>query len=236
MHRMTKQDIERHYFEMFCKSYPLPPGMIVYGDSPDVIVEGQRHIGIEMTNFFLEEGSLPQSEQAQRNLRDKVVSEAQRLFHASHGNGNRIEITFGFDKANPIRDQNKLIKAIVELAKGLQGRNTGEVRRDFYKAIPELSFVYLNTQEYDDARWRIVQVYTGQIMSRDRLLDIVKDKEKCAVQYKACDAYWLLVVVDFLDRAQDQEIQIDDFPLIQSEVFEKVIIYKTVFGHILEAK
>lgn len=232
MHRMTNQEIEKHYFEMFHKRHPLPPGTIVHGDSPDVIIEGPRRIGIEITRFFLEEGSLPQSEQRQRELRDEVVSKAQDLFE----NGNRIEITLGFDKANPIRDKNKLIKAIVELAKGLQGRNTGEVRRDFYKAIPELSFVYLNTQEYDDAKWRIVQVYTGQIMSRDRLLDIVKDKEKCAVQYKACDAYWLLVVVDFFDRAQDQEIQIDDFPPIQSEVFEKVIIYKTVFGHILEAK
>lgn len=233
---MTNQAKEKHYFEMFRKSYPLPPGTIVYGDSPDVIVEGQRRIGIEMTNFFLEEGSLPQSEQIQRKRRNKVVSEAQRLFHARHGNGNRIEITFGFDKANPIRDQDKLIKAIVKLAKDLQGRDTGEVGRDFYKAIPELSFVYLNTQEYDDARWRIVQVYDGQIMSRDRLLDIVIDKEVRAVKYKACDAYWLLVIVDFIDSAQDQEIRIDGFHPIQSEVFEKVIIYKTIFGHILEAK
>lgn len=230
---MTNQDIERHYFEMFCKRYPqMPPGPIVYGNRPDVIVEGPRRIGIEITRFFLEEGSLPQSEQRQRKLRDEVVSKAQDLFE----NGNRIEITFGFNKANPIHDKNKLIEAIVKLAEDLQGRNTGPVGKDFYKAIPELSFVYLNTREYDDARWRIVQVYDGQIMSRDQLLDIVKDKEKCAVQYEACGAYWLLVVVDSFDRAQDQEIQNDGFHPIQSEVFEKVFVYKTVFEHILEAK
>jgi hypothetical protein len=48
--------------------------------------------------------------------------------------------------------------------------------------------------------------------------------------------YWLLVVVDFINPAQDQEIQIDGFDKIQTEVFEKIIAYKTLFGHVLEAK
>ncbi len=73
-------------------------------------------------------------------------------------------------------------------------------------------------------------------MSRDRLVEIVRDKEVRARKYKSCDAYWLLVVVDFINPAQDQEIQFDDFKKIQSETFEKVIVYKTVFGHVLEAK
>ncbi len=51
-----------------------------------------------------------------------------------------------------------------------------------------------------------------------------------------CDKYWLVVVVDFIDRAQDQEIRIDGFEKIDSTVFEKVIVYKTLFPHVLEAK
>jgi len=33
---------------------------------------------------------------------------------------------------------------------------TGELRRDLFQDIPELSFVYLNADEYEDACWRVV--------------------------------------------------------------------------------
>jgi hypothetical protein len=234
MNRISNQDKERHYFEMFLKDYPLPPSTIIYDDSPDVILEGERRIGIEITNFFLEEGSLSKSEQAQRKLRDKVVSEAQRVFQA--GNRKKIEITFGFDKANPIRDQKKLVRNLVELAKRIEKLESGEITKDTFKAIQELSFVYLNAKEYEDARWRVVQAHNVPVISRKRLIDIVRDKEIRANKYKKCDAYWLLVVVDFINSAQDQEIRIDGFDKIQTEIFEKIIIYKTRFGHILEAK
>ena len=73
-------------------------------------------------------------------------------------------------------------------------------------------------------------------MSRDRLVEIVRDKEKRARKYKKCDAYWLLVIVNFINPAQDQEIQFNSFCKIQTKTFEKVIVYKTLFGHVLEAK
>jgi len=233
MSKLSNQDIEKYYFEMFRTHYPLPPGTIAYKDAPDVILDGTCKIGIEITNFFLEDGSLPESEQTQKGLREKVVSSAQQAYQAE--NGRNIEITFGFNKANPIRNQKTLIANIVQLAKSIQENETGRVRKEIFKAIPELNFVYLNTREYPDAKWRVVQVYNVPVMSRDRLIEIVQSKERRASQYEKCDAYWLLVVVDFMNFAQDQEIQIDGFDKIQTNVFEKVIVYKTLFGHYLEA-
>ena len=234
MSRPSNQDIERYYFEMFRKDYQLPPGAITYKDAPDVILEGVKRIGIEITNFFLEDGSLSESEQPQKKLREKVVSSAQQIFHAE--NGRSFEIAFGFDKANPIRNQKALIAKIVQLAKSIEGNETGQVQKDVFEAIPEIAFVYLNTREYTDARWRVVQVYNVPVMSRDRLVDIIKSKERRATQYEKCDAYWLLVVVDFMNFAQDQEIRVDGFDKIQTDVFEKVIVYKTLFGKVLEAR
>ena len=72
-------------------------------------------------------------------------------------------------------------------------------------------------------------------MDLKRLVSIVKDKEKRSKKYEKCDVYWLLVVVDFVNPAQDQEIRIDNFKKIETEVFERVIVYKTLFGHVLEA-
>jgi hypothetical protein len=63
------------------------------------------------------------------------------------------ELTFGFNKAKAIRDQKKLVKNMVELAKRIEGLETRRLERDIFKHIPELSNVYLNAQEYQDARW-----------------------------------------------------------------------------------
>ena len=219
---------------MFSADYSLPEGTIVYGDKPDVILEGDRKIGIEITNFFLEDGALPESEQVQRTAREKVVSQAQQIY--LRDGGRRIELSFSFDKTSPIRDQAKLAKKIAEKAKEVEGQKTGTIHKDVLGDIPELSFAYLNAQEYEDPKWRIFQGYSGQTISIDKLRAIVSSKEEKSKFYERCDAYWLVVVVDFADRAQDQEIQIGECEKINSEVFEKVIVYETYFGHVLEAK
>ncbi len=233
MTRISNQDIERYYFEKFFKDYPLPSGTIIYGDSPDVIVEGENRIGVEITNFFLKKGSLPESEQVQSKLREKVASEAQRIYQTE--NRKKIEISFGFDEANPIREQKKLVRKLVDLAKQIEKWETGEIRKVFFQEIPELSSVYLNAKEYKDAKWQVYQVYGTPRISRDRLVDIVRDKEVRAKKYKKCDTYWLLVIVESFDRAQEQTIPSNGFEKIQTKVFEKVIIYDSNFGDVLEA-
>jgi hypothetical protein len=234
MGKLSNQDIEKYYFEMFRKDYRLPSGTVIYGDSPDVVIDGERKIGIEITNFFLKPGSLSQSEQIQSKWRKKVVSEAQRLYEKQ--NGRKFEISFGFDKSYPIQDQKSLIDKIIHLATQIQNCDTGKIGRDYFKQIPELSSVYLNNQEYEDTKWRIVQVHGEPMLDKERLIDIVRDKEQRSQKYEKCDAYWLLVVVDFMNPAQDQEIQLDNFEKVETESFERVIVYKTLFGHVLEAK
>jgi hypothetical protein len=233
MNRISNQDIERYYFERFFKDYPLPSGTIIYGDIPDVIVEGENRIGVEITNFFIKEGSLSESEQVQSKLREKVVSEAQRIYQTE--NRKKIEISFGFGEVNPIREQKKLVRKLVDLAKQIEKWKTGKIKPDFFKEVPELSFAYLNAEEYKDAEWRVIQVRNVPIMSRDRLVDIIRDKEVRARKYKKCDAYWLLVIVESFDRAQEQTIPSNGFEKIQTKVFEKVIIYDSNFGDVLEA-
>jgi len=229
---VKNKEIEEYYFEMFRRDYALPDGAVEYGDKPDVILRGARTVGIEITNFFLEEGSHPGSEQVQRRAREAVVAKAQHIYQ-SCGRG-KFELTFGFDRAVPIRDQNSLAGKIVAMAAQVQSLGTGKLRRDVFQHIPELSFAYLNATEYDDARWRIAQLYDGVIMSQDQLQVIVRAKEDKSREYRPCDAYWLLVVVDFIDRAQDQEIPAEGLKNTTSQVFEKIIVYKTCFGYVAE--
>ena len=81
-----QQTIERHYFEMFRKAYPLPSGRIDYDDKPDVILNGTQKLGIEITNLYVTDGSCPASEQVQRVRRKAVVSKAQQLYEQATGN------------------------------------------------------------------------------------------------------------------------------------------------------
>ncbi|MGO9273758.1 MAG: hypothetical protein ACLQOO_26555 [Terriglobia bacterium] len=71
-------------------------------------------------------------------------------------------------------------------------------------------------------------------MSTARLTEIIKKKEAKARHYTSCAAYWLLVVVDFIDRAQEQEIRLDGGVDSVSDVFQSIIVYKPYFEHILE--
>ena len=222
---------ESYYFEMFRQNYKLPAGRIEYRDKPDVILHGAKKIGIEITNFYLEDGGCTDSEQRQSGVRDTVVSWAQSIY--LDNGGKRITLSFSFDKGSPIRDQRQLAERISRLAKQIDGRQTGEIGKDVFDYIPELSFVYLIAEEYPKSQWKVQQVSHGSVLSRDKLLKIVKKKESKVPEYQHCDAYWLVVVVDFIDPAQDQEIRVDGFQKIESSVFERVLVYKTVFHHVL---
>jgi hypothetical protein len=103
-----------------------------------------------------------------------------------------------------------------------------------FESSPELQSIYL-TGSYDNAKWGVVQIHAVPLMSREEVVAIVRTKELKARDYRSCDAYWLLGIVDFIDPAQEQEIRVD-FDAIGSDVFEKIIIYKPRFNHIVEAK
>lgn len=67
-------------------------------------------------------------------------------------------------------------------------------------------------------------------LSVDRVAQLVATKQQRLANYKQCDAYWLLVVVDFIDRAQEQDIA---WPVECSSLktsYERVIIYKPQFS------
>ena len=233
--RMGKWLKESYYFEMFRQCYPLPTGRIEYRDKPDVILRGAKTIGIEITNFYLEDGGCTDSEQRQGEVRERVITEAQSIYRDN--GGRRIKIFFSFDKASPIGDQQQLAKRIATLAKQIDGRQTGPIGEDVFAGdIPELSFVYLISEEFPNSQWKVQQVHDGSVLSRDKLLKIVRTKESKVPDYLCCDAYWLVIVIDFIDPAQDQEIRVDGFQKIDSSVFERVLVYKTRYDHVLEAR
>jgi hypothetical protein len=70
-------------------------------------------------------------------------------------------------------------------------------------------------------------------MSVERLTETVRQKEAKARGYTGCDEYWLLVVVDFMNPAQEQEIRVDRV-VIASDIFQRIVVYKPFLDQILE--
>ena len=273
---MTHSEMEQYYFEMFRKVYPLPAGTVCYGDKPDVTIGGTK-LGIEITNFYVEGGSPPSSEQMQYRRRIESVSKAQKAYE--QGTGKNFGLSFSFNKHHPILDSAALVEKLVELARRVDGGENGSIKKSVFRDIPQLEFVYLCARElvyppYDDpefpngqpqlsegftvcaeyqnrrqahalragiynplsftATWHVSQVHGFGIMSQTRLTEIITEKEEKAKEYRPCDAYWLLIVVDSNNAAQEQEIRRDEGLNVSSNVFQKIIVYKPLFEHIVE--
>lgn len=230
---LSNHKIEEHYFERFRKVYTLPPGVICYGDKPDVWIKGCRTIGVEITRFFLQSGSIRESEQVQRQYRDDVVTAAHKRYLASSGKG--IDLTIEFDPLKPIKRELKmaLAKKIAAFAASVHTQSIGCFYSDSFPAMPQIKSIWLNSKDWPDPKWHSRQVYTVEEMSSVRLQEIVAEKESKVAQYATCDAYWLLIVVDWTDPAQEQEITTSGFT-ISSTVFEKIIVYKPSFEEIVE--
>jgi len=234
-----KKRIEMEQFSRFRKIFPVPDGKIIHDDKPDfTISSGGKKLGIEVTSFHIDEGSNVDSEQKQKPRREEALKEAQDIYEKKMGRG--VEFSFSFDKSNPIEDSQtkKLGKKIAEFMMGTDITKKGEVSKCRYKHIPELNFVWINLEKYSDPQWRIFQTHLQTHLSTsifiERLKKIVEEKEKQAGNYRPCDEYWLLISMDFMNPAQDQEL-CDDLRL-GSEKFSKILLYKTCFERVLVLK
>lgn len=226
MNRPSNRDIEKYYFDQFRTHFHLPKGEVEYSDKPDILIHGEQKLGIEMANLYLMDGSDPSSEQVQRKRRDKVVQEAQALY--LRNGGRNVELTLSFDSTNPIAQVAPIASAIATLPIESSVRNV--LARHHFAHIPQLNFVYYNPIEYPDPLWRVSQTYSGRNLSPVRVAQVVADKEELLANYKKCDAYWLLLVVDFIDSAQDQELIWPEDGVSLKTSYERVIIYKPQFA------
>ena len=227
----TTGEIERHYFEQFRAHASLPEGQVVYADKPDVRILGPRRLGIEIARLYIADGKDPASPQAQTARREQVLARAMAI-HAAMG-GRSIELYVDFDPAQPILDISKAAERLASLAAKVQFEPT-TLSYDPSVLAEGLRSVLHNGVEYPDAKWRAQQVTSLPRLDIDRLQEVVALKAQKSTEYAPCDAYWLLLVVDFMDRAQDQELVLPEGFRLPRSPFERVLVYKPQFGQVLE--
>ncbi len=231
MAQTKNQIIEQNYFECFRKAFNLPNGLVEYGDKPDVIINGKLTTGIEITNYYIQSGNVISSEQKQRSLRKTAIKSAHKRY-LSKG-GKNIELTLSFATNQPILKVNTLIDHLTKVAKEIENSPNGPVPTRLFSHIPEISTIYISS-EINNPQWHDVQCYESQSISQDRIRSIIRSKEEKSKEYKKADAYWLLIVVDFMDPAQDVDIDLIDTNNFKSSVFEQIMVYKPQLTQVVE--
>lgn len=231
MVRATAHEIEYHYFEQFRRDYELPAVVVEYADAPDVRLKGDKYIGVEMARLYVKDGTDPSSEQVQTSRRDQVLSLAREI--RSQEGGRSIELFVDFDPAKPITDVPASARRLALLAKEIEGDPITLVG-DLSGNAEGLRFVYHSGVEHPAMRWRSLQVFNVPNLDPSRITAMVAEKTKKASKYAPCDEYWLLLVIDFFDPAQDQEIVLPQSFRLDPNPFQRVLLYKPQFGQVME--
>ena len=230
----TKKEKERHWLELFKVAYKgdFPAGTVKYDENPDVlIIDPAGTTGIEITEFHLIDGGLAKSEPQQALRRAGVLYEARDLYRTDGGK----DILFHFEFQYISADRRKALPAeVAAFAKRNEDNIGKQIGLEGDAAPEEVSFAW-NSGFYKAATLSNMQLYSGSRTSLDSLVKIIRSKERKVKGYQKCDAYWLLICVDYFDRAQDQEIQIDN-PHVDSEVFDKIFMFRSAFNHIVPVK
>lgn len=230
--KLSQQEVERRYFGIFADVYAVPAGRVEYKDKPDIRIHGENLLGIELASLYRRSGSETSSEQVQRNWREKTLATAQSR-HIKSG-GKQIELTVSFNARRAIADIETVAERLSDLATRIDGLPSGPISRDAFSSIPEVSFVYLNARHYEDTKWRAVQVHELPDLSMQRLGEMIRQKEALLSSYSRCDRYWLLLVVDFLDPAQDQRLVWPSGEAPLRSDFEKVLVYRPYYDEVFE--
>lgn len=233
MARASQLALERAYYQEFAKHCPIAPkGAVEFSDKPDIRVYGADRLGIEVTNIYLKDGRDPASEQVQSKLRSDVIRQAGELYLA--GGHPRYEFWFDFDPLVPITNCKELSRRVYECVLEAIKEQREYTSYKGFNDCPELHFMTYNGIEYADAKWRPIQSYDVPTLSDERVLEIVAIKASKVVQYQSCDRYWLLLIVEFWDPAQDQHIAWNDTIRTGPTPFEKILIYKPATREWLE--
>ena len=227
-----KQTLERRYFELFIQHYALPTGAIEYDDKPDVIINGERKLGVEIVRLYKADGRGRQSEQAQSLGRVQVIELAERLY-LSRG-GRKIELWIDFDPQHPITCIKETAEGLALIASQVSSEIDGHRSYSAFEATPEVRFLYHDGKEHPESKWGSVQGHDVPALSVTRVKELVQQKIKRIRGYKPCDAYWLLLIVDFWDPAQDQDIHWPAGESVGPTLFERVLIFKPPFEQVVE--
>ncbi|WP_226383451.1 hypothetical protein [Burkholderia mayonis] len=229
-----KKEREWRLFQSFRNDYPELIGDAEPSECPDILVRNDRLIGVEMTELHIVAGEELASERRQKIPRERVVTRAQKL-HDNAG-GRPIELSITFDTAHPLKNSAEVEAsaiAIAEVASHVQLGPPGLVDALTFEHLDCVSWMYLSG-EWANPKWQVLQSYSVPVLQVDRVRRAIADKTEKAKKYQQCDAYWLLITVDFWDPSQDQGVDWPGGEVLEFGPYERIFLYKSTYRRVVE--
>ena len=187
---------------------------------------------MEIARLYKADGHGCQNEQVQSLGRTQVIEKAEQRYLAR--GGRKIELWIDFDPKHPITRIEETAEGLALIAEQVSSQVNGHNSCSAFEATPEVRFLYHDGREYPGSKWGSAQGHDVPTLSVTRVKEFVEQKNKLISGYTSCDAYWLLLIVDFWDPAQDQDIHWPAGERVGPTQFERVLIYKTQFGQVVE--
>lgn len=232
---MNTQELEKYHFNEFILHYEIPNGKIIYHDKPDIIIESESRIGIEITNYYIKSGNDKNSEQRQKDIRNDILELAQQKYYQK-SEGHNIHLSVTFNDKIKAKAKQEIAKNIVEMALQLTALPEGEICQSVFEHIDEIQYVYYRTTRNKELKWNTVQSYDVTPISINELIRIIDEKNNKIKDYEDCNSFWLLITMDYFDPAQYQELSILDDYVFEKSKFSKIIVFLSKFGHFKELK
>ena len=248
-HKEKQKRLEAEVFEKFLNACPeygfetwmafddLPETRTDGFSGPDLIADSQHGtIGIELSHVYQKNGTDPKALQNQLPLRKLLIHEANKIFMEKFGVCDR-DVHFGFGRDGAIQGSRPRQKLAKELACFVQENIVNEEFGQLIWLDSELlegCSVFISSKTYEDAKWQECSVHETPVMDFDVLKNKISQKNKKLRHYIPCDQHWLLLVIDFWDSAQDQQLPRAGWPALASTGFDKILIFKTVENECLE--
>ena len=220
--KIKEAKIFERFFNTFANEFNLNDGW-EQQEKPDFIVyQNNKKIGVELTRYNIE------GEEKQSALCNAVVKEAQIEYLKI--NSNNIQLSIDFNRDFPILNKTKFVRKLRALAVSLCNEATGQVSNDKFAQIKELRYVSLYS-ELDNIwpNWEVSQIHSTPNFSNTEFEKIIKKKELKSIDYEICDENWLLVSMDFMNRAQDSNVDVEIMVHHYSSIFSKIILYRTAY-------
>ena len=183
----------------FQKRYrKFPSGKITHSDKPDFIIEGDRIIGIEVTQVFKDQdshkGSLIKAKNtSHRHLLTNIVSDLRQTTFP------KCLISIDLNDSAYSRDLNarqigkQWLNHILANQNVIQGHNYFEFTND--GQLPKIidGYVIDTSPNISETEFLETGGAIGYALDNDFIQFILDKKEKAKTQFAKCDAYWLLI-------------------------------------------
>lgn len=200
-------------------------------DKPDFLLidNNGKKIGVEITEYHIDEGNCFVSELPQSKKRESIIKSTKQKLCSEYSIDFFKDITMKFNLIDTTcRTIDDISSELVKFLYKSQNMH-GVISRDSYSSfLPEIDFLYISEESFFDFRFQALMNFSNAPINKSKIVRIINDKDLKSKGYKKFDENWLLIVVNFMNPSSDQYIP-NNICNFSSKFFDKIYLYRVGF-------